>query len=177
MGYRPERRNRDWQPRVDDVTSRLPPSSGQELDEALVAAERLLESALDERRHAENRRLGAYSLVLAIVSVIGVLVALAESSGFGRGLGAAAAVVIVFGIPAVTLLIRAISHTQDEQATRYEIATQMAAMIGDVVPEIAQREKWSYFRREATRLRLAAFPLNPERELHPTRIVAHKPRD
>lgn len=173
----PTRRGRDWQPRVADAIPRFPPSTGQELEDALAAAERVLQTALEERRHAENRRVGAYSLVLTIVSVIGVLVAIAESAGFGRGLGAAAAVVVVFGLPATAVLVRTVLRASADQSARYEVATQIAAMVGDVFPEIARREDWSYFRREATRLRLAAFPLNPARTAPPVRSLANEPRE
>jgi hypothetical protein len=35
-------------------------------------------------------------------------------------------------------------------------------MVDEVVTDVAQRERWSHFQLEATRLRLSAFPL-PER--------------
>jgi hypothetical protein len=170
------RRPIDWRPHSSDTERRASPSNGDELENALAAAERVLQKVLEEDRHAQNQRVGAFSLLLTIVSVIGVLVALAESTGFGRGVGAAAAVVIAFGVPATVWLARLAARTSQRRSARFEVVSQLAAAIRDIFPEIAQREGWSYFRREATRLRLSAFPLNPDRTSAPVQSVPEQRR-
>jgi len=154
-------RRTSWSPPADHKLESLTPSSGEELEQSLSAAELLLREALAERRHAQNRRAGAIALLLTVVSSLGVLLAVMQSAGFGRGIGA---LLTLLGASALVPLARfLLVRSTEPESSRLRVALQLAAMIGDVFPEIARRERWSYFRVEATRLRLSAFPLDPRR--------------
>jgi hypothetical protein len=63
-------------------------------------------------------------------------------------------------LPVLILTIRALIRERQRAELDYTIhlAVKMASMIDEALVDIADREKWSYLRIEATKLRLSAFP-------------------
>ncbi|MFB8279533.1 hypothetical protein [Nocardia colli] len=159
---RPER---DQLPGVRDIR-RHQLSDGKDLEKALEAAERLLAQAEERHRHEQNRTFTIWSLIVGVVISMGAsLIAI-------RSFYALEIVTIPIGICMVLLMILffwlSIQKKRMEYDFRLTHASRLAALINEAYLEVSQREEWSYLRREATRIRLSAFPLvdSDERVTH-----------
>lgn len=160
MVSEPHRRPASWRPpERDELNALQVPSTGDDIESALAAAERLLTQAREDARHAQNVQFAAMSLlILSLVSLAGVVIAIIESASSASVLAIAS--LFAIGAPASLYLLqmaRAASNQRD--SLNLEIATEIALMVGDIFLDVAQREKWSVMRRESVRLRLSAFPL------------------
>lgn len=157
-----QKRRASWTPpKRDGTRSRHLKTTGQELEIALDAAERLLAQGQEDTRHAQNIRFAAVSLsLLTVASMAGIVIAIVESARVG-GLIAIAVLVSAAG-PAALYLLRLL-HEVDRggQSLHLDIALEIAGMVREVFLDVAEREGWSRVRVESTRLRLSAFPLRP----------------
>lgn len=128
-------------------------SEGDDLENALHAAERLLAEAEERRRHEQNRTFAIVSIMVGVVlSLTASLIAIRYVFAF---------VPVVASVLILALLVRALIVQRRRVALDYtlRLACQLASMIGESYLDVADREAWSYLRREATKLRLAAFPM------------------
>jgi hypothetical protein len=148
----PGRQPEHWYPILPEEGSKSQ-TTGEDVDRALKVAEFLMSEGHHESRHLQNLRFGAVSfLIITLLSIGGLAV------GFIR-YEAAALLVVAFlvGGPALVALLRL--AVRPTRATSTIIAAEIAAMIGELLTEVAGREQWSHLRLESTRLRLSRFPL------------------
>ena len=135
-------------------------ATGQDIEEALRAAERLLMQAEERRRHEQNLMLAIISAIVATtLSLIAALVVVVQLSSiaalFGGGLSFFAAfVVLVYWI---RLLQRHRANIASEFMLR--LSVKGSSMVNAALIDVAERESWSYLRLESAKLRLSAFPL------------------
>jgi Flp pilus assembly protein TadB len=129
-------------------------SDGDDLENALHAAERLLAEAEERRRHEQNRTFATVSIIVGVILSLAASLIAVPAYIFGL-------IPVVIGGAILVLLFRELLRQRQRMAHDFtlRLASQLAAMIGETYLELADREEWSYLRREATKLRLAAFPL------------------
>jgi uncharacterized membrane protein required for colicin V production len=144
--------------------------SGEDLEHALRAAERLLSEAETRHRHQQSITHGLLSIVAGLVlSLIASLVIFSQYFEYGNGNTSRAAASFVSALATfavLTVSVRALIRYRQRAELDYTIhlSVQMATMIDEAFVDIAEREQWSYLRVEATKLRLSAFPaLKPSR--------------
>ncbi|MEU1587820.1 hypothetical protein [Micromonospora sp. NPDC005710] len=139
-------------------------SSGDDLEGALRAAERLLVQAEERHRHGQN-------LTTAILSImVGTALSFIASLAF-FGFGAGGVSTIVGFLTAITtvgvliITLRALMRQRQRMNLDYtlRIATQLSSMVDEALVDVAEREEWSYLRIDATKLRLAVFPAHNPR--------------
>lgn len=138
--------------------------TGEELEVALRAAERLLVQAGEQRRHEHNRRFTIISIIIGtILSLFASLVAVVEVSSFSSSGMRVTVTVFPVLAAAVILGISIVSLVKERSGSSLDptlrLAVQIASMVGEAMVDVADREGWSYLRVESTKLRLAAFPL------------------
>ena len=167
------RRRASWSPaesvRVDVASLK---ASGAELETALTAAERLLLQGQEDKRHAQNVRFAAVSLLLlTVASLAGIIIAVVESARTGGLI----ALLVLCGaaFPVSVYLLRLLRESGDtESSVHVEVAIEIAGMVREVFLEVAAREQWSRMRTESTRLRLSAFPLRSRADtMRPVRKI------
>lgn len=147
-------------------------STGDDIETALRAAERLLQQAEDRRRHEQNVRIGILSIaIVTFLSLIASILVTVQALEFGHTVieVGAAVVGVVITICVLAGLAAAIVRQRRRVAFDYahRLATQLSSMITEAVVDVAERERWSYLRLQSTRLRLSAFPLfDPAREYY-----------
>jgi len=139
-------------------------ASGDDLERALRAAEHLLAQAEERRRHEENRSFALTSVVIGVVlSLAASLVAVVKVFSFESVGGTVLATVfsILLSSVILTMSLRALLRQRhnNEGGHTLRLATEIAALVGEAMVDVADREKWSYLRLEATKMRLSAFPL------------------
>jgi hypothetical protein len=151
----PPGRRKDWTPPKLVAEPRF--ARGDDIEVALETAERLFAMATDDRRHVQRVQLAAYGLALTVLSVAGVIVAVAGSAILALvAMGAAAAVGLVFAPAGIALLVRS---DRGLARLRTEIAHDLATFVSESYLDIADREGWTEARIRVTRLRLSTFPL------------------
>jgi hypothetical protein len=156
----PAERRSSWRPAIEDTSREWRvPATGEDIDAALVVAERLLARGLDDLRHAQSIGFAALSLLLVtVMAMAGILIAVVESANVGVAL--AIGVLVAFGVITSSYLLRlAVQARRDAESVSLHIAVDLSAMIGEVLIDVSQREGWSHVRTESTKLRLSAFPL------------------
>ncbi|MBQ0853392.1 hypothetical protein J8N05_35080 [Streptomyces sp. BH-SS-21] len=148
----------------DSRAARWNLSDGEELERALRSAEHLLAQAEERKRHENNRTFATLSVIAGTVfSLAASLVAVAELITFSntgsRVFATITPVVVSVSVivTSVISLLRDRRELEDEYPMR--LATQIASMVAETMLDVAEREDWSYFRLEVTKLRLSAFPL------------------
>ncbi len=128
-----------------------------DLEMALEAAERMLAEADARHRYQESRTFTIWSLVVVVVASL-----LASLLAFSYLYSIIYCVVpVVVAIVLLSLLFRLL-RVQQHRARydlRLRLAGRLASLINESYLEVAERERWSYLRREATKIRLNAFPL------------------
>jgi hypothetical protein len=143
------------------VTWRL--STSEDFELVLQAAERLLRQAEERKRHEDNKAFTLVSILIGVsLSFIASFVTLFRFVNLAYVIPAIAAAIIMvlLGVALVN------QRRRDPAGYVLRLATQLASMASEVLLDVAERERWSYVRLEAAKLRLSAFPiLNvPERE-------------
>jgi hypothetical protein len=138
-------------------------STGEELESALRAAERLLHESEERRRHEQNITYAILSIIVAILLSLGAsLVVVVEVASFGQTTRFLAATVsfIVAGSVLLYLFV-ALQRHRSSIGSQFilRLATQASSLVTAALVDVAEREQWSYLRVEATKLRLSAFPL------------------
>jgi hypothetical protein len=139
-------------------------STGDDLESALRAAERLLQQAEDRRRHEQNRTFALLSGIAGTtLSLFGSLVVVVEFASFGSSEARALTALLSFLSAAVviSLMVRSLAIQRRRIAFDFTLtlAAQISAMVAEALVDVADREVWSYLRLQATKLRLSAFPL------------------
>lgn len=145
-------------------------SDGDDLEQALRAAERLLQQAEERHRHEQNRGFAIVSLLVAVglslVASLLVVVQVIQFRSSSAEVPVATGGAIATGV-ALFLLLRAVLNQRRRIAHDYtlRLATQLASMITEALVDVAERERWSYLHLQATKLRLSAFPMfDPSKE-------------
>jgi hypothetical protein len=140
-------------------------SDGADIEYALGAAEYLLWQAEERRRHEQNVRVGIWTTLAFVSLSLGSSVfALIQVVVFNHDapeiLAALAGVIVTSAV--MVIIWRSLRRQQRRISLDYtlRIATQLSAMINEALVDVAEREKWSYLRLQATKLRLSAFPLH-----------------
>ncbi len=146
------RRSDSWFPDEKGAAHATRRATGDDVERALGAAEKLLAEGLDESRHLQNLRFAAVSFfIVTIVSLGGLAV------GFFYEARLILAFAFVLGLPVAFVLLRLAVRPSYREST--EIAAHVASMVGEVITDVAVDEDWSELRLETTRLRLSAFPI------------------
>lgn len=139
--------------------------TGEDIEFALQAAEGLLAEVELARRQESLTRLGASiacAFMVASSALTGALLFDHHSNiGFIVLVSAATAVFLAM-LPAIWYWVQLTRRRSRSSYLRLGIAKDIAEMLGQVVTSVAEREKWSYVRLEATKLRLSVFPLGKE---------------
>ena len=146
-------------------------SSGEDLEHALRAAERMLQQSEARRRHEQNRTFALVSIVLGTtLSLVASLVVIIQFVTFGTATAKVATALIpaLASFLVVASLLRALIKQIKKAGLDYllDIAMQLSGMIDEALIDVAEREEWSYMRIQATKLRLSAFPLREDRRYH-----------
>jgi hypothetical protein len=167
-------RSRRWRsmPTGRDELAAWRISTGVDVEDALRAGERLLAQAEERHRHGQNVTIGLYSIMVGTgLSFVASIVISFRVLSFGYG-NAEATVAIVTAAATLAILLataRALFIQRQRMYTDYtlRIATELAAIVDEVLVEVAERERWSHLRIETTKLRLSVFPVyRPTREGH-----------
>lgn len=131
-------------------------STGDDLEGALRAAERLLQQAEERRRHEDNRLFAIGSILVGVgLSFIASFISLFRYANLALALST----VITAGLLLGLLRWLMVQRRRNPADQVLDLATQLSSMAGEVLLDVAERERWSFVRIEATKLRLAAFPL------------------
>jgi hypothetical protein len=143
-------------------------ATGEDLEHALRAAERLLSQAENRHRHGQNVTNGLYSIMIGTgLSFIASLAISLRFLTFGYGTTENATAIITAIVTVVVLAVTVGALFQQRQRmymdNTLKIATRLAAMIDELLVEVAEREKWSQLRIESTELRLSVFPVYKRR--------------
>ena len=143
--------------------------TGEDVDRALWAAEHLLARAIERRRHEQNRRFGLLSGIGATtLTMFFLILSFVDFVQFSSN--SVRVVVATISILAGSAIIGSMLWGLMAQRRRLYrddaglMAAELASIINSVLFDVADREEWSYFRLETTKLRLAAFPLPEEVE-------------
>lgn len=156
----PDSRSDSWAPRGRRSSERPHHATGNDVERALGAAEKLLAEGADESRHLQTLRFAAVSfLIVTLLSIGGLAIGFVRSQAL-----ALLGVAFGLGIPAAVLLLRLALRRTRSQST--ELASEIAAMVGEVITDVAAREAWSQLRIDSCRLRLSAFPIVDRRPSH-----------
>ncbi len=147
-------------------------SSGDDLEVALRAAERLLQQAEERHRHEQNRGFALLSLLVAVgLSLVASLLIVVQVIQF-RSSSAEVPVAtggVMVAAAGLLLLLRTLLNQRSRIRHDYtlRLATRLASMISESLVDVADRERWSYLRLQATKLRLSAFPMfDPSKEYY-----------
>jgi hypothetical protein len=167
MHWRPSVENNarsDEPSRRDRAATAWKLSTGEDLENALRAAERLLAQAEERRRHEQNRTYAILStMVAATLSLFASIFAATEflAGGYVRAQQSAAFLTVLAVFAVLMLSIRALlrQRRQIDFDFTLRLAVELASMINEALLDVAEREKWSYLRLQATKLRLSGFPL------------------
>lgn len=143
-------------------------STGDDLENALRSAERLLAEAEERRRHEQNINYAIVSVMVAtLLSLVASLVVISEVLSFGAGtriLGA----ILSFAVAAAILiyLFFALQRHRSSIGSEFilRLAVQASSLVNAALVDVSEREKWSYLKLETAKIRLSAFPLlEPDR--------------
>lgn len=146
---------------VSERATRWRLSTGEDLERALTAAERLLAESGAEARHLQDRSFNFASL--AVVVFLSLAASLYAIFDFGSAPIAATAVASMFALLVMTLLKYAANRRRLREVTTLNIASDIASLVSESVAEVAERERWSELREQTLRLRLSAFPMRINR--------------
>jgi hypothetical protein len=168
---RPEGRARKRPQRNRESEWKL--STGDDLENALRAAERLLHEAEERRRHEQNITYAIVSVIVAtLLSLAASLVVVVEVVSFGQGARFLAATLsfIVAGAIFIYLFISLQRHRSSIGSDFIlRLAVQASSMVNAALVDVSEREGWSYLRLETAKIRLSAFPLLEAERLPPAR--------
>ncbi|GAA0353747.1 hypothetical protein [Micropruina glycogenica] len=140
-------------------------ATGEDLEHALRAAERLLAQAEGRQQHAQNRSFAIVSLIVgAALSMLASMFLVVQFMYREADFQYTALAIPFTLLPAVGVLLYwfrlFLAHKrQTEEDATVELAAELASLVGEVMNDVAQREAWSYMRIKATQLRLSAFPM------------------
>lgn len=137
-------------------------STGEDLEQALTAAERLFAESSSEARHLEDRSFNFASL--AVVVFLSLAASLFAIFDWGSAPVAALAISAMSALLSLTLLKYAANRRRLKDVTTLNIASDIASLVSESVAEVADREKWSELRVQTFRLRLSAFPMRVNRK-------------
>jgi hypothetical protein len=133
-------------------------ATGHEFDRALLQAESLLHQA-DEGQGIINRYAAALGVSWSITVIAATLILVSAGvSGTGIWIGATAVVI-------VNLILTWFVRSQLVQPLRYAVqrdercAVEIVDMLRELLPFLARDERWSLFRTERSRARIARFPI------------------
>jgi hypothetical protein len=149
----------------DEDLEQLSTVTGEDVEFALQAAERLLAGAERSRRRESLTSLcGIIATVLIAASSALMAALLSDHVGTTafKILVGIAAYAFLITVPICWVLVRRARRRYRSAYSRLSLAQDIAAMLGEVVSSVAEREHWSYVRLEATKLRLSAFPSSKE---------------
>ncbi|OBK03150.1 hypothetical protein [Mycobacterium sp. 1245852.3] len=136
-------------------------SDGKDLEKALEAAEFMLAAAEERHRHEQNRTFTIWSFIIAVI--VTLVASLFAIHSFYALTYAVLPLTLSASVLAALFALLRRQLQRGEFDLRLRLATRLAAMINETYLEVAEREQWSYLRREATKIRLSAFPLEPNR--------------
>lgn len=132
-------------------------STGAEIDEGLLIAERLLE-AIDRRRTGVSV-LRLLQALCVLLTAVGVVLVASDASSTGRAVIEALAVTVVGVIGILT--INAMGIRPLRRCTHRDGSTMLEIVDGirDLMPIVAETEAWSPTKIRLLRARLARFPI------------------
>jgi hypothetical protein len=149
-----------WRPPGRSPAKERSPVTGDDIEHALRAAESLAAEADLEERQATVTRFWATvgnALLLAVsVLTAGLAIGHVGSGGFRVFAGVAAAILLAAAASCWRWILQA-GYRQKSANLRRGLAQEIAGMVREVILDVSQRERWSYIRLEATRLRISAF--------------------
>jgi hypothetical protein len=153
----PSRRRRRSSERLQDARRRAESTwrltDGDDLEDALRAAERLLAQAEERHRHGQNITIAYLSLIIGVA--ISFLATITFLDSYRVLISAPLILAILVGS------VSALYKQRQRMIMDYtlQIATQLASMVDEVLVDVAEREEWSHVRTDATKLRLSVFPV------------------
>jgi hypothetical protein len=138
-------------------------STGDDLENTLRAAERLLHESEERRRHEQNVTHAIGSIIVAtLLSLVASLVVVVDVVSFGQAARVLAGTVSFIVAGAVLLyLFIVLQRHRNSIGSEFilRLAVRASSLVTAALVDVSEREKWSYLRLEATKLRLSAFPL------------------
>lgn len=114
-------------------------TTGEDLERALTAAERLLAESSAEARHLQDRSFNFASL--AVVVFLSLAASLYAIFDFGSAPLAAVAVASMFTLLVMTLLKYAENRRRLREETTLDIASDIASLVSESVAEVAETRK------------------------------------
>lgn len=159
---KPVRRQANWTPLLTNLRrSESSPVTSSELELMMNAAERLWIAAGEEARHAQNMVIAAYSTLAGLITVVAGVIAILQSAGdISYSVAPAIGLVAALLSPLAVFWVRRL--TRPEPQTKRAAAIELAALVGEVYLDVAEREEWSTAYRQAIETRLSVFSLRSE---------------
>lgn len=159
----PVRRKADWTPVLTNQRrTEASPVTAQELELIMSAAERLWIAAGEEARHGQNMAIAAYSTLAGLITVVAGVIAILQSAGdISYSIFPAIVLVAVILSPLAVFWVRRL--TRPDPPAKRAAAIELAALVGEVYLDVAEREGWSFAYRQALETRLSVFSLRSER--------------
>jgi hypothetical protein len=164
-----------WDPPARSPAKERPFVTGEDIEFALRAAEGLAAEADVAERQDKMARVWASMATAVILSAsaltAGLLSDRVGTVGF-RVLVAIATFILLGGLAAGWWWILGTHYKRQSSYLRLSLAVDIVGIVREVMLEVAERERWSYIRLQATKLRISAFPpANPVRGERQSRIL------
>jgi hypothetical protein len=140
-------------------------SDGNDLEKTLEAAERMLAEADAHHRHEQNRTFAACSMAVVVITALAVSLFVFYNCYWMSHYFApiAASLVSVASLILTIVYFRVENRRNIQYDFRMRLVGRLVGLINESYLEVAEREQWSYLRREATKIRLSIFPLESPR--------------
>ena len=150
-----------WDTPARSPAKERPLITGEDIEFALRAAENLASEADLAVRQDKIARVWASMATVVILSASaltgGLLSDRIGTIGF-RVFAAIAAFILLGGLAACWWWILRTHNRRNSPYLRLSLASDIVGIVREVMLEVAERERWSYIRLEATKLRVSAFP-------------------
>lgn len=128
---------------------------------SLGRAEEMLRQADGWRERVAFHRTILVLSRLATAAVVAVVMTRAEASGPLRAAACAVLVLVAFAV-SLALQRRVIAPLQHLVRRDDRHAAEIASVLRELLPFVAEEEEWDVFRNEQARLRLSRFPVEGE---------------
>jgi hypothetical protein len=140
----------------------LTPVSGEDVEAALRVAEGIAaEADLAARQDAMDRIWAsvAGAVTLAAAALTAAVLGDHVGTAWFRWFVAVATAGLLGALAASWWSILRLHSRRRSTGARMDLAKDIVGMLREVTLDVAERERWSYIRLEAVKLRLSAFPL------------------